>query len=162
MPVPLSIQTRLRRLFHATILGVLALASVACGDNPFSPYWDGGTYELRYANNYPVPAVVSGGYGPNAIRTEVTSGTLTLRRDHSYQLLVDVIDWDHGVAYESTVAFVGRYENEGRILYLNYFSVGEAYSSVMVATWRHGRIEIVVPEVDVDLRAGVLCVFDDR
>lgn len=158
MPIPLSIRTRLRRPLHAAILGLTLTAGVACSD-PFSPYWDDGTYDLQYVNNRLVPAVVSSSYGAGAIRTEVLGGSLTLRHDHSYQLLVSVRDWDHGVAYESSVAFVGRYEHDGRVLYLNYFPDGDAYSSVMVATWRHGRIEVVVPEVDV--RTGVLCVFDN-
>ena len=41
---------------------VLAVAMLtACDDDPFSPYWDRGTYYLSYANNRPVPTVVSGG-----------------------------------------------------------------------------------------------------
>lgn len=152
------IRATLRRLRHTAILGAVVLVAAACSD-PFSPYWHDGTYDLRYVNNRSVPAVVSSSYGAGGIRTEVLGGSLTLRHDHSYQLLVTVRDWDHGVAYESTVAYVGRYDNDGRVLYLNYFPDGDPYSSVMVATWRHGRIEVVVPNVDV--RTGVLCVFDD-
>ena len=141
-------------------LAVLTSVLTACYDDPFSPYWDGGTYHLRYANNRVVPAVISGGYGPNAPFTEVTRGTLTLRRDHSYQLVVEVRDWDaNGRAYESAVAFAGRYENDGRTLYLDYFTNGDYYSSVMVANWRGGGIEVVVPELDG--RTGVLCAFED-
>ncbi len=106
-----------------------------------------------------MPATVSGGVGPGAFRTEVMRGTLTLRRDHSYQLQVDVRDWEAGRAYESSVVFAGRYENDGRALYLDYFTHGDSYPRTMVANWRGGRIEVVVPGVDG--RYGVLCLFQD-
>lgn len=90
----------------------------------------------------------------------MTGGTLTLRKDHSYQLVVDIRDWDSaGRAYSSSVAFAGYYENEDRTLYLSYSLAGDRYSSTMIANWRDGRIEVVVPELDGHF--GVLCVFDD-
>ncbi len=73
-----------RRLF---VLALVVLTVAGC-DGPFSPYWDGGTYDLRHANNRHIPAVVS--EGPPGSVTEVVGGSLTLRRDHSYRLLVDV------------------------------------------------------------------------
>ena len=139
---------------------VLAVAMLtACDDDPFSPYWDRGTYYLSYANNRPVPTVVSGGSAAGSARVEVTHGTLTLRRDHSYQLLVDVREWmANGQYVETTKAFAGTYENDGRTLYLNYFDPHDYYSNVMVANWRDGRIEIVVPNLDGGV--DVLCTFD--
>lgn len=154
-----STTTSWRRTLQIATLVLLASALGACHGDPFSPYWDGGTYALRYANNQVVPAIVSGGYGANAQRTEVTRGMLSLRRDHSYQLLVEVRDWDAGRAYESTVVFAGRYENDGRVLYLDYYSPGDGFPRTMVANWRDGRIEVVVPGVDG--RYGVLCLFED-
>lgn len=146
-------------LSRLVAVAVLSGVVTAC-DDPFSPYWDRGTYVLRSANNRAVPTVVSGGYGPNSPRTEVTAGTLTLRRDHSYQLLVEVREWDSaGRPYTSSVVFAGYYENEDRVLYLNYSLPGDRYSSTMIATWRGGSIEVVVPELDGYF--GVLCVFDD-
>ncbi len=140
---------------------VVAVATLtACYDDPFSPYWDRGTYYLVYANNRPVPTTVSGGIGSNSPRLEVTRGTLTLRRDHSYQLLVDVREWTTGGQfYETTKVYAGRYENEDRSIYLTYFDERDYYSNVMVANWRNGRVEVVVPNVDG--RLEVLCVFTE-
>jgi hypothetical protein len=141
-------------------LAIVAVALTACYDDPFSPYWDHGTFYLVYANNRHVPTTVSGGLGPNTPSLEVTRGTLTLRRDHSYQLLVDVREWDAGGGlYESTKVYAGQYETEDRAIYLTYFESHEYYSSVMVANWRNGRVEVVVPNLDG--RQDVLCVFED-
>ena len=137
------------------LLGVAAISG--CYDQPFSPYWDRGTYYLRYANNRPVPAVVSQGSG--LVYTEILGGSLTLRRNHSYQLLVDVREWEGGRAYESTRVFAGSYDNDDYTLWLSYVPAGDYYAAVMVANWRGGRLELVVPEVDG--RFGVLCLFED-
>src|SRR5512140_3115682 len=147
-----------RRAWVRIVPLAFAVATLtACGDDPFSPYWDRGTYYLSLANNRPVPAIVSG--GPGSVRLEVTRGTLTLRRDHSYQLLVDIREWTStGQFYETTTAYAGTYENDGRTLYLNYFGVHDYYSNLMVANWRDGRIEVVVPNIDG--QQDVLCVFD--
>jgi len=148
-----------RILFRAVPLATVLVTLVACGDDPFSPYWDRGTYYLSYANNRPVPTTVSGGSGSGSARLEVTRGTLTLRRDHSYQLLVEVREWTSGGQfYESTKAYAGTYENDGRTLWLQYFNAHDYYSSVMVANWRGGRVEVVVPNIDGG--QDVLCVFD--
>ena len=61
-----------------------------------------------------------------------------------------------GKVYEFSRVFAGPYESEYRTLYLTYVD-GDAYSRIMVANWRDGRIELVVPEVDG--RYGVLCSF---
>ena len=152
--------TRVNRVLMRVVpLAVVAATLSACYDDPFSPYWDRGTYYLAYANNRPVPTIVSGGSLPGSPRLEVTRGTLTLRRDHSYALLVEVREWTaSGQFYESTRAYAGTYENDGRTLWLDYFRPHDYYSSVMVANWRNGRIEIVVPNVDGG--QDVLCVFD--
>ena len=152
--------TRVNRvLMRAVPLAVVAATLSACYDDPFSPYWDRGTYYLSYANNRPVPTIVSGGSLPGSPRLEVTRGTLTLRRDHSYALLVEVREYTaNGQFYESTRAFAGTYENDGRTLWLNYYGPRDYYSSVMTANWRDGRIEVVVPNVDGG--EDVLCVFD--
>ncbi len=148
-----------RALLRAVPIALAAMTLTACTDDPFSPYWDRGTYYLQYANNRPVPAIVSGGVGANSARLEVTRGTLTLRRDHSYQLLVEVREWSAGGQfYETTKAYAGRYENDDRALYLTYYDAHDYYSSVMVANWRNGRLEVVVPNVDG--RQDVLCVFE--
>jgi len=149
-------------LIRAMRVVPLALAVVtlaACYDDPFSPYWDHGTYYLSFANNRPVPAIVSGGSGSGSARLEVSGGTLSLRRDHSYRLLVDIREWTAGgQSYETTKVYAGTYENDGPTLYLNYFDPHDYYSSVMVANWRGGRLEVVVPNVDG--YQDVLCVFD--
>lgn len=148
-----------RALLRLLVLAILVGGTTACIEDPFSPYWDRGTYDLRWANNRPVPATVSGGYSPIAPRTDVMRGSLTLRRDHSYQLLVDVREYDaRGQWYESTRVFAGHYEHDGSTIYMSYFMRGDYYSSAMVANWRGGRVEVVVPEVDG--RSGVLCVFE--
>ena len=149
-----------KRAWMRAVPLVIAVATLtACDDDPFSPTWDRGTYYLSLANNRPVPATVSGGSGQGSVRLEVTRGSLTLRRDHSYQLLVDVRQWtSSGQFYETTKAYAGTYENEGRTLYLNYFNAHDYYSNVMVANWRDGRIELVVPNLDGG--QNVLCVFD--
>jgi hypothetical protein len=139
-------------------LAVAALivgAATACED-PFSPYWDRGTYHLEYANNRRVPAVVS--EGP-ASYVEVRGGTLTLRSDHSYQLVVQIREQSGSSVYEYSRVFAGPYESEYRTLYLTYFDDDDRYGQSMVANWRDGKIEIVVP--DVDGPYGVLCRFDD-
>lgn len=144
---------------RAVTLMLASSTLAACYDDPFSPYWDRGTYYLSYANNRPVPTTVSGGSSAGSPRLEVSRGTLTLRRDHSYQLLVEVRQWTGGGQfYETTRAFAGTYENEGRTLYLNYYGPRDYYSSVMVANWRNGRLEVVVPNLDGE--QDVLCVFD--
>ncbi len=157
--VRVALRAVLRVVLRAVPLGLVVATLAACYDDPFSPYWDRGTYYLSYANDRPVPTIVSGGTLPGSARLEVTRGTLTLRRDHSYQLLVDVRQWTTGGQfYEATKAYAGTYENDGSTLYLNYFGPRDYYSSVMVANWRNGRVEIVVP--DVDAGQDVLCVFD--
>ena len=146
-------------------MSALSLAFVvptltACYDDPFSPYWDRGTYYLTHANNRLVPTTVSGGSSGSASRLEVTGGTLTLRRDHSYQLQVDVREWTAGGQwYETSTVYAGRYENDGRAIYLSYFDAHDYYSNEMVANWRNGRVEVVVPRLDG--RQDVLCVFED-
>ena len=145
---------------RALSLAIVVAALTACYDDPFSPYWDHGTYYLVYANNRLVPTTVSGGIGPNSPRLEVTRGTLSLRRDHSYQLLVEMREWDAGGHfYESTKAYAGRYENDDRAIYLTYYDAHDYYSSVMAANWRNGRVEVVVPNLDG--WQDVLCVFED-
>lgn len=148
-----------RHWLRALTLTAAVATLTACDDDPFSPYWDRGTYYLSYANNHPVPTIVSGGSGPGSARLEVTRGTLTLRNDHSYQLLVEMRQWTGGGQFsETTKAYAGRYENDGRALYLYYYGPRDYYSSVMVANWRDGRVEVVVPNLDG--QQDVLCVFD--
>jgi hypothetical protein len=155
--MPAALRPSLKRILP---LALAAAMLTACYDDPFSPYWDRGTYYLVYANNRLVPTTVSGGTGANSAHLEVTRGTLTLRRDHSYQLLVEVREWTAGGQfYESTKAYAGQYENEDRAIYLTYFDPSDYYSSVMVANWRNGRIEVVVPNLDG--RQDVLCMFED-
>jgi|GEM_PF-3670131 len=148
------------KLFHTTrrvfLLGFLALFTAAC-DEPFSPYWDRGTYDLTYANNYRVPAVVSS--GPGGSYTEVTGGSLTLRRDHSYQLVVDIRAVEDGRVYQYSKVYAGEYESEDRRIYLTWYDAGSSYPRVIVANWRGGRIELVVPRVDGN--DGVLCEFSE-
>jgi hypothetical protein len=142
------------------LIGLAAAAAMltACYDEPFSPYWDRGTYYLTHANNRPVPTTVN--WGSFGSRVEVTDGSLTVRRDHSYQLLVNVRQWmSGGQYYETTKAFAGTYENDDRALYLTYFDPHDYYSSVMTANWRNGRLEVVVPNVDGE--TDVLCTFSD-
>jgi len=147
-----------RTALRVVSLAVAAAALTACYDDGFSPYWDHGTYYLNYANNRAVPSTVSG--GPGGARVEVTGGTLTLRRDHSYQLLVQVREWmQGGQFYESTKVYAGQYENDNRAIYLTYYDAHDYYSSVMSANWRNGRVEVVVPNVDG--YTDVLCVFED-
>ncbi|MBI2408659.1 MAG: hypothetical protein HYV19_10200 [Gemmatimonadetes bacterium] len=146
-------------LTRAVPIVALVTGLSACYDDPFSPYWDRGTYYLSYANNRPVPTIVSGGSAPGSARIEVTRGSLTLRRDYSYKLLVDVREWTGtGQFYEYTKVFAGTYENDDRAIWLTYYEPGDYYSSSMVANWRNGRIEVAVPGVDGGY--PVLCVFD--
>jgi len=158
MLTAMSRRTALRTALRAMLLTVAAATLTACHDEFFSPYWDHGTFYLNYANNRQVPATVSGGTG--SARVEVTGGTLSLRRDHSYQMLVHVREWSQGGQfYESTTVFAGTYENDGREIYLTYYDAHDYYSSVMAANWRNGRVEVVVPNVDG--YTDVLCVFED-
>ena len=146
----------MQAMIRAALGCVAALMLTACYDDPFSPYWDRGTYYLRYANNRPVPAVV--GTGPGAAFTEITGGSLTVRRDHSYQLVVEVRDFDGIRSTTSSRVFAGTYENDGRTLYLDYADPRDGYPSTITANWRGGRFELVVPGVDGWY--GVLCTFD--
>jgi len=139
------------------LAGAFLITSLTACDDPFSPYWDRGTYELWSANNRSIPAVVS--EGPAGAFTEVVGGSLTLRRDHSYQLLVDVREATGGRTYRYTTAFAGSYEHEDRTIYLTYFEAESSYPRVIVANWRGGRIELVAPRVDGYV--GVLCLFGD-
>ena len=150
MPVCLA-----RRGSYRLLTGAILVAALTACDDPFSPYWDRGTYDLWSANNRPVPAVVS--EGPAGAFTEVVGGSLTLRRDHSYQLVLDVREVTGGRTYRYTKAFAGSYENEDRTIWLPYFDAEGSYSRVIVANWRGGRIELVVPRVDGYI--GVLCLF---
>ncbi|MBM4194090.1 MAG: hypothetical protein FJ202_06895 [Gemmatimonadetes bacterium] len=146
-----------RRMFSVALVALAAVSVTGC-DDPFSPFWDRGTYYLRYANNRPVPATVS--YDAGAIRREVLGGSLTLRRDHSYQLVVEVREvLSGGRKSEYSVVYAGTYDNDHRTLYLTLYGSGGGWSDYMIANWRGGRIEVVVPEVDS--RAGVLCLFED-
>jgi hypothetical protein len=148
----LSVSSAARRLLLG---GLLAASATACED-PFSPYWDRGTYHLRYANNRHVPAVVS--QGPGTSYLEVRGGSLTLRRDHSYQLQVNIRERTGGVEYEYSTVFAGPYESEYRTLYLSYEDRRGNWRNI-VANWRDGRVELVVP--DIDNGYGVLCWFED-
>jgi hypothetical protein len=150
--------SRLSSTFRTVVLAATVVFLAGC-DDPFSPYWDRGTYYLSYANNRPVPTAVSrDGYGNP--RTEVLGGTLTLRRDHSYQMVVDIREWSPaGRPYDSSIVFAGVYENEHRTLYLTWYGARDFYGNVMVANWRNGRVEVVVPDVDDGF--GVLCLFDE-
>lgn len=155
----LALFTR-RAMMRVAMPALVVMSLSACYDDPFSPYWDRGTYYLVTANNRYVPTIVSGGSGANSSRLEVTRGTLTLRRDHSYQMVVDVREWTAGGQfYETSRVYAGRYENDDRAIYLSYFNEHDYYSSVMVANWRGGRVEVVVPNIDG--RSDVLCVFQD-
>ena len=145
------------RIGRRFLAGIVLIASVTACDDPFSPYWDHGTYDLWSANNRPIPAVVS--EGPAGSFTKVVGGSLTLRRDHSYQLLLDVREATGGRTYEYAKVFAGTYENEDRTIYLSYYDAGVSYPRVIVANWRGGRIELVVPRVDG--YEGVLCLFGD-
>jgi hypothetical protein len=138
------------------LLGGLLAASVTACDDPFSPYWDRGTYYLKSANNRYVPAVVS--QGPGTSYLEVRSGSLTLRRDHSYQLVVELREQRAGTIYEYSAVFAGPYESEHRTLYLSYEDDRGNWRNV-VANWRDGKVELVVPEIDNGY--GVLCTFSD-
>jgi hypothetical protein len=144
---------------HVVLLMFAVATLTACDDSPFSPFWDNGTYYLAAANNRSVPTIVSGGSGAGSARLEVTRGTLTLRHDHSYTLLVELRQWtSNGQFFETTKAYAGTYENDGRTLYLDYYDAHDYYASTMAANWRGGRIEVVVPRVDGF--TDVLCVFD--
>jgi hypothetical protein len=145
----------LSRSVRGIALGALILGTAAC-EEPFSPYWDRGTYELKYANNDRVPAVVSS--GPGTSYREVRGGSLTLRRDHSYQLVVLVREKTGGEVLEYSTVFAGPYETEYRTLYLAYVD-SRGYTRNIVANWRDGRIELVGPEVDAGY--GVLCTFGE-
>lgn len=142
------------RAGRSIVTATLIAGSVAGCEDPFSPYWDRGTYDLRYANNDRVPTVISA--GPGTSYTEVRGGALTLRRDHSYQLIVQIREQIGGQVFEFSRVFAGPYESEYRTLYLTYVD-SDSYSRIMVANWRDGYIELVVPEVDG--RYGVLCRF---
>ncbi len=154
----MTIARATRALRSVMPLAIAVATLTACDDDPFSPYWDRGTYYLSYANGRSVPAIVSGSYGPNSPRVEVTGGTLTLRRDHSYSLLVQVREWSGAQFYESTKVFAGTYDSDERTIWLNYFQPHDYYSSVMIANWRNGRIDVVVP--DLDGGVDVLCMFE--
>ena len=101
--------------------------------------------------------MVSG--GPGGSYTEVTGGSLTLRRDHSYHLIVDIRVVESGRAYDYSKVFAGEYENEDRTIYLTWFDAGSSYPWLIVANWRRGRIELVVPRGDGN--DGVLCEFSE-
>ena len=138
------------------VVGALALASVTACDEPFSPYWDRGTYRLRFANNHFVPAVVS--EGPGTSYLEVRGGSLTVRRDRSYQLVVDIREKAGADVFEYSKVFAGSYESEYRTLWLSYVD-SRGYSRVIEASWRDGRIEAVIPGIDSGY--GVLCSFEE-
>ena len=104
------------RIGRRFLAGIVLVTSVTACDDPFSPYWDHGTYDLWSANNRPIPAVIS--EGPAGSFTKVVGGSLTLRRDHSYQLLLDVREATGGRTYEYAKVFAGTYENEDRTIYL--------------------------------------------
>lgn len=141
---------------HLAALALVVVAATGCQE-PFSPYWDRGSYDLRYANNRRVPTVVID--GPGASFTEITDGSLILRRDHSYQLVVDVHERAGDAYYTYSAVFAGDYDNDGRTLYLSYFDADAGYYGVILATWRDGRVEMVVPRVNG--YDDVLCEFHD-
>jgi hypothetical protein len=146
--------SRFFRLSRGFIVAALALVSLSACDDPFSPYWDRGTYRLRYANNHYVPTTVS--EGPGTSYLEVQGGSLTVRRDHSYQLVVDIREKSGSDVFEYSKVFAGSYENEYRTLWLSYVDT-RGYGRVIEANWRDGKIEAVVPGLDSGY--GVLCTF---
>lgn len=101
--------------------------------------------------------MVSG--GPGGSYTKVTGGALTLRRNHSYQLIVDIRLVESGRVYEYSKVFADEYEDEDRTIYRTWYDARSSYSRLIVANWRGGRIELVVPRVNAN--DGVLCEFSD-
>lgn len=95
------------RTGRSVAIAALVVGFASACDDPFSPYWDHGTYRLHYANNDRVPAVVSS--GPGTSYTEVRGGSLTLRGDHSYQLVVMIRERSGGQLYEFSKVFAGPY-----------------------------------------------------
>ena len=147
-----------RSLWKWPAVALLVLATAACEHGPFNPYWDGGTYDLLYANDRPVPTVVFANSGDARVsRVEVTGGTLSLRRDDSYQLLVTAHESGSGGEADVTYAYAGRYDYDGRTLFLNYFDPDLAAYAEIDASWREESVELVLPGVAAG--RGVLMRF---
>lgn len=147
-----------RSLLRWPAMALLALAATACADGPFSPYRDRGTYDLVYANNRTVPSTVYASSAAGRVsRVDVVAGTLTLRRDDSYQLLVQVRESNDGQDVDVTYAYAGHFDHDGRMLYLGYFDPASSSYDEIAATWRDGSVELVLP--DVAAGRGVLMRF---
>ena len=165
MRVPLTdrIAARARRLLtpvrRAALVALVALGASGC-DDPFSPWWDRGNYPLTAVNGRALPVSVFSSLAPgsSATRVEVVSGTLELRRDRSWRMLLQVRETGPLGQMELTRAYGGRYESEGRALWLYYSDPGTFYESVLNASWRGSWVEVVVPGVVPG--GGVLCWFD--
>ena len=148
----------IRSLLRWPAMALLSIAVTACDNGPFSPYWDRGTYDLLYANNRAVPSTVFASSSAGRVsRVDVLGGTITLRRDDSYQLVVRVLETSGGRDTDVTYAYAGHFDYEGRMLYLSYFDTVSGYYDEIAATWRDGSIELVLPDV-ADGR-GVLMRF---
>jgi hypothetical protein len=147
-----------RSLLRWPAIAVLTIAVTACSDGPFSPYWDRGTYDLAYANNRTVPSTVYSSAATGRVsRVDVIGGSLTLRRDDSYQLVVRVRETSGIQDADVTHAYAGHFDHEGRMLYLSYFDAGSWTYGEIAATWRDDSIELVLP--DVAAGRGVLMRF---
>ena len=135
------------------------MATSACENGPFDPYWDRGTYDLVFANDRTVPSTVYESTGAGRVsRVDVIDGTLTLRRDNSYQLLVTAREFSGGGYADVTHAYAGRYDYDGRTLLLSYFDPAFTTYAEIDASWRDGSVELVMP--DVAAGRGVLMRFE--
>ena len=137
-----------RATLRWSLLTIVFAATTGCHDGPFSPYWDRGTYELVAANDRYVPAMVySAMSGGRQDRVDVLGGSLTLRGDGSYELLVHVAESVDGWTEDVTHAYAGAYDAQGSMLFLRYDVPGSYYSDEMQAMWRNGSVEVVVPDI---------------
>jgi hypothetical protein len=147
-----------RAMLRSTLAALVLVSVTACEHAPFSPLFDRGTYALVSANGGYVPSTVY--HATTAGRfdhIDVTGGSLTLRTDGSYRMLVVTHEDVGGVVADVTHAFAGSYDSEGSILYLTYDLPGAYGGGQMQATWLGGDVEVVVP--DVAMGNGVLLRF---
>lgn len=150
--------TMLATALRRTTLATTLVFTAGCDADWYTPR---GRYDLSAVNGRSVPAAVyTSLFGSSLSKVEVVSGTLSINRGDSWQMVLEVRETTGDRVVQGTRAFGGRWEREDRIVWLGYFEPGSAFEQTIAGQWRGGRLELIVPGVQPG--SGALCTFDRR
>lgn len=135
-----------RRALIAEAVALLSLAT-ACDADLFGPSYR-GDYDMHWVNGDRVPAIVfESSKLTSAYRIEITSGTLHLRRDHTFSMHLELRETGNGTVYRTTQGYTGSYGRSGRDLYLYYVDPLTNRERTLSGFVRSYYVEILLPGV---------------